>query len=517
MSELIAKGAYGSVFTCDEKNEVKKLIDMEDIETDGVVFHIMREIATLKYLSNNSCTLQLLRYNIGRKYATLFFKKYKYTLYDYIYNSKLKKTMIPKVFYQILIALKQAQDVNIIHRDIKPQNIFMNSSNNVVVGDWGLARWFLSDREVPLSNPVETLNYRAPELLMESRIYDEKIETWSLGCLLYEMYMKEVLISRKHDHEFILEVFELCGKPQPSSSLSFLNNLPFFNKVQEQPKLLKLAKCLPADAYHLITKMLVFEPHKRYSLDDCLQHRFFDGVRCAEQIPQNSFKEKFALDATLLQHQSLFTNKERIMYLDWIYLLTVSNDNCLACFFVAAAYFDYYLFHKPNVSLKNLRLAALNCYVIAAKFLGYEPHNFEWRLNFFPSHKHIEINDIWTNELDILQTVDFHLYQSYGFYELEKLLAGEPDLLRKASCILFLSILDLKHIDSKVIYHFVKHREQTDTITSLMSQSFPPPIIYRLRHICGQRFKECVFDLNQFKNLQVLPEILTNILLNNSA
>lgn len=72
-----------------------------------------------------------------------------------------------------------------LHRDIKPGNLFLDSSNNVKLGDFGLSRIMGKESLYAYTN-VGTPYYMSPEQINEQK-YDEKSDIWSTGCILYEI------------------------------------------------------------------------------------------------------------------------------------------------------------------------------------------------------------------------------------------------------------------------------------------------------------------------------------------
>lgn len=73
----------------------------------------------------------------------------------------------------------------ILHRDLKPGNIFLDANSNVKIGDFGLARMMNQDSQFAYTH-VGTPYYMSPEQINESK-YNDKSDIWSLGCIIYEL------------------------------------------------------------------------------------------------------------------------------------------------------------------------------------------------------------------------------------------------------------------------------------------------------------------------------------------
>ena len=88
---------------------------------------------------------------------------------------------------QLFRGLQYCHSRNILHRDIKPQNLLVNeTTKQLKIGDFGLARTF--GLPVPCySSDVITLWYRPPELLLGATFYTSSIDIWSAGCIFAEL------------------------------------------------------------------------------------------------------------------------------------------------------------------------------------------------------------------------------------------------------------------------------------------------------------------------------------------
>lgn len=93
-----------------------------------------------------------------------------------------------RIFSQIASALNDChthREGKVLHRDLKPGNVFLDAAGNVKLGDFGLAKVMGEGVEYATTH-VGTPFYMSPELLTEGR-YNEKSDIWSAGCLLYEL------------------------------------------------------------------------------------------------------------------------------------------------------------------------------------------------------------------------------------------------------------------------------------------------------------------------------------------
>lgn len=106
----------------------------------------------------------------------------------------VREETIWKMFAQLTLALsachhhtceKDGTVQPILHRDVKPGNVFLDRFQNVKIGDFGLAKQLNSKSTFAYTN-VGTPYYMSPELVNEDR-YNESSDVWALGCLLYEL------------------------------------------------------------------------------------------------------------------------------------------------------------------------------------------------------------------------------------------------------------------------------------------------------------------------------------------
>jgi cyclin-dependent kinase 12/13 len=81
----------------------------------------------------------------------------------------------------LLEGVAYLHDKALLHRDIKGGNLLMNKHGILKIADFGLARVFYPGHDIPYTNRVVTLWYRAPELLLGMNNYSSAIDIWSVG------------------------------------------------------------------------------------------------------------------------------------------------------------------------------------------------------------------------------------------------------------------------------------------------------------------------------------------------
>lgn len=136
-------------------------------------------------------------------------------LYEYSkYNREIEKKpyftigRLQRITKQILNALDFIHGLRLIHCDLKPENILIKSYSRceVKVIDFG-SSCFIHDH---LSSYVQSRSYRAPEVILGCR-YDYKIDMWSLGCILAELYTGYVLFQNDSIQGLLSRVIGIIG------------------------------------------------------------------------------------------------------------------------------------------------------------------------------------------------------------------------------------------------------------------------------------------------------------------
>ena len=118
------------------------------------------------------------------------------------------RTRLCYIARQCLISLNFIHNMGLVHSDIKPENILLSSYSKarVKVIDFG-SSCYLTDRQ---SSYIQSRSYRAPEVVL-GLPYDGKIDIWSLGCVIAEMYTGQVTFQNESVVSMLSRIESICG------------------------------------------------------------------------------------------------------------------------------------------------------------------------------------------------------------------------------------------------------------------------------------------------------------------
>ena len=254
----------------------------------GFPMNVMREINFLRHIENENI-IRLIKVETSQdRYVYLIFDYCEYDLQGLLSQVSLSYGQTKCYFRQILLALKVCTEQNLMHRDLKPANILLTPQNIVKLCDFGLAKKVELNPKKAQTCQVITIWYRPPELLLGTSHYGTEIDVWSSGCILYEMITRNVLFRSNFDNELdeISAIFRIHGIPTDEEwpNWKSLPNAEMFmkskNSIENSSKTTFkefLEKTIPKkyeDAVDLLLKLLEYDPKKRISVSDALDHPF---------------------------------------------------------------------------------------------------------------------------------------------------------------------------------------------------------------------------------------------------
>ncbi|CAH0696195.1 unnamed protein product [Spodoptera exigua] len=180
---------------------------------------------------------------------------------------------------QLLSAVQHLHDHQVLHRDLKTNNVLLSGDGVVKVADFGLAREYESPAG-QYTPGVVTRWYRAPELLLLSSEYSAAIDMWSVGCIFAELITLQPLFPGKSELDQLNKIFRELGTPSDIiwpgfSALPIVKNIVFHNYptggLQERINCGKFSN----SGLALLEGFLAYDPAKRMTAADALEHGFF--------------------------------------------------------------------------------------------------------------------------------------------------------------------------------------------------------------------------------------------------
>jgi len=306
----VGTGAYGVVCSAMDKNANKKVVikkishafdDLVDAK------RILREIKLLHHCNHENviglCDLvnPLTKEDFEDVYIVLDFMET--DLHKIIYSkNELTDDHCQYFVYQMLRGLKYIHSANILHRDMKPSNLLVNSNCDLKICDFGLARGISDVKDDnDLTEYVVTRWYRAPEIMCACQDYDFQIDVWSVGCIFGELLGRKPLFpGDNYIHQLNL-IFGALGTPT-DEDLDWVTNekaLAYIKSLEHKPKI-PFSQIYPdasEEALDLLEKMLTFNPHKRITIADALGHPYFAQLHCEEDEPLSDKKFEFKFES----------------------------------------------------------------------------------------------------------------------------------------------------------------------------------------------------------------------------
>ena len=282
----LGDGSYGTVYLAiniitKQNFAMKKINKVKENEIDDM--EIKNEIDILSKLDHPNIVKIIEFYSTPKAY---------YIITDFcscgeLYNQlkhEYTENQLAVLFYQVLSGLSYLHSKNIVHRDLKLENILIseiekdNNTNDkyfwVKIIDFGTAKIFEKNKNEKAV--VGSSYYIAPEVLHKN--YNEKCDTWSIGVILYMLIVGKAPFDGQNDEEII----ENIEKGEYNSKHKKLLNSSF--EVQD-----------------LLKKLLEINVNKRLSSSDALKHSWFKKFN-AKSLYSNIEESKIIIYLNRLRH-----------------------------------------------------------------------------------------------------------------------------------------------------------------------------------------------------------------------
>lgn len=270
----------------DNKEEEEKPIEMNFLE--------FRELIIMKRIKHPN-VVNLIDYNLCHEEREIWI------LMDYLPtdlgkffadNKKnpnvMNEQFFKKIAYQILNGVNYLHKKQIMHRDLKLENILYDEKKNIArIADFGLSRQFDYDISCQYTD-VGTYPYKPPELILGLTHYSTAFDLWSIGCIFVEIVTGSHLFGEDNALGVLKLMVNIFGsfnekvlpdfKHFPNSQL--LENLPQIEGIglRNYIKSKKKFEFEDDKFYDLIERILCIDPTLRINAKDCLLHSWFSNM-----------------------------------------------------------------------------------------------------------------------------------------------------------------------------------------------------------------------------------------------
>jgi len=282
--EKIGEGTYGTVFKA-KNRETHEIVALKRVRLDdddeGVPSSALREICLLKELKHKNI-VRLYDVLHSDKKLTLVFEHCDQDLKKYFdsLNGDIDPDIVKSFMYQLLRGLAFCHSNNVLHRDLKPQNLLINKNGELKLADFGLARAF----GIPVkcySAEVVTLWYRPPDVLFGAKLYTTSIDMWSAGCIFAELANAgRPLFPGSDVDDQLRRIFKLLGTPSEENwpGMSSLPDFKPFPLYQPNMSWSQVVPKLGNRGRDLLQRLLICNPTQRMSADDAMCHSYFTDL-----------------------------------------------------------------------------------------------------------------------------------------------------------------------------------------------------------------------------------------------
>lgn len=228
-----------------------------------------------------------------RQHICITFELLSISLWDYLRSqdfARTSRTLLRRLAVQLLTSLAFITRLNIVHCDIKPENILLKHQfkSQIKLIDFGSA-CFVGKKPVTY---MQSRFYRAPEVILRLP-FTTAIDMWSFGCVLAEMYTGKALFPAEDEAQLLYRQMELLGRPpkrlvvKSSTKLRYFNAdlsvkvCPDLNGNLHEPGTSSLAvqmKCDDAQLLDLLAGCLAMDPTLRITAEEALRHPWLSSL-----------------------------------------------------------------------------------------------------------------------------------------------------------------------------------------------------------------------------------------------
>ena len=364
----LGQGAHGLVLMGLRSTVVKH---SELGEQAGLPYTMLRELASLRAISSPH-VIEVLDFDIKALTMTTPYLPCNLDTFVKTQNPKLTGEGVRFIMQQLVGGLRDAFLIGIVHRDIKPDNIVIDGTTLCLkIIDWGLSRFVYSNDPPVFSGEVQSILFRAPEVLLGERRYGSNIDIWSLGMLMLFLLLGNYPWSSDSEIGQLYRIFQEFGTPSEASWPGFAQLPNYRTNFPQWHPVVTVIDSVPVDpqAKDFLTGLLILNPVRRTRYAHMMKHPYIQGVHSNKSILLCLSEIRIPhVDASYMARQKGITCNLRVICLNWLEKVSESAKVGSRCLFTAAFYLDAYLSVKV-IPVARFQLLAVTCLLVATKML----------------------------------------------------------------------------------------------------------------------------------------------------
>lgn len=313
IKRIIGEGSFGTVYEIERKEEELDIVytaalkaitipqhrgEIKSVMADGmsesdvteyyrgIVHELVGEFILMEKLKGNSNIVSyedhaLIKHEDGIGWDILIRMELLTPLYDHISKTEMTKRDIIKLGIDLCKALELCQKYNIVHRDVKPENIFISPSGNFKLGDFGIAKTV--EKTSSGMSKKGTYTYMAPEIY-RGDAYGSTVDIYSLGVVMYR------LLNHNRAPFMPLPPVPITYRDREDAFIKRISGVELPPPVNAEGRL-----------QEIVLKACAFDVNQRYhspkqmrmDLESILYDRNEDKIICFEgaQVPSGSVNE----------------------------------------------------------------------------------------------------------------------------------------------------------------------------------------------------------------------------------
>ena len=281
---VVGSGTYGKVFKAVHVY-TKELVALKKIrmegEKDGFPVTAVREIKLLQSIKHENvvCLQEVM---VEHNDCFMVFEYLSHDLTGLLNHPtfKLEDSHKKHLGKQLFEGLNCLHRRGVLHRDIKAANILVSNTGQLKLADFGLARFFSKRGKPDYTNRVITIWYRSPELLLGETQYGPAVDIWSAACVMIEIFTRHAIFPGDGGEINQLEkIYNVLGTPT-RSEWPQLVDMAWFELLRPTERKSntfaeKYQERLTPAAFELLQAMFLYDPAKRPTAGDVLEHPYF--------------------------------------------------------------------------------------------------------------------------------------------------------------------------------------------------------------------------------------------------